>query len=94
MLEKIQEEIEEVQKAANQDELIDEMGDLFFALVNLARWKKIDAEAALRGASLKFKKRFKYVETRAHELDRSMQNMDIHELDDLWNEAKRALRNG
>ena len=94
VLEKIQEEIEEVQKAANQDELIDEMGDLFFALVNLARWKKIDAEAALRGASLKFKKRFKYVETRAHELDRSMQNMDIHELDDLWNEAKRALRNG
>ena len=90
VLEKIIEEIAEVQKTANQDELIDELGDVFFSLVNLARWKKIDAEAALRGASLKFKKRFKYVEVRTHELGRPMQSMDLHELDELWNEAKRA----
>jgi uncharacterized protein YabN with tetrapyrrole methylase and pyrophosphatase domain len=60
--------------------------------VNLARWKKIDAEAALRGASLKFKQRFKYVEKRAHGLNRSMQEMSMQELDDLWNEAKQQAK--
>ncbi|HEY3312076.1 MAG TPA: nucleoside triphosphate pyrophosphohydrolase [Anaerolineales bacterium] len=92
VLEKIKEEIDEVRAAANPDELTDELGDLFFAIVNLARWKKIDAEAALRGASLKFKKRFKYVEKRAHALDRPMQEMSMQELDDLWNEAKQQAR--
>ena len=92
VLEKINEEIEEVRQAANAEELTDELGDLFFALVNLSRWKKIDAEAALRGASLKFKKRFKFVEKRAQTLDRPMQSMDMQELDALWNEAKIATR--
>ncbi len=92
VLEKIKEEIEEVLEARSQAELMDEIGDLFFALVNLARWKKVDAEAALRGASNKFKKRFKYVESRAKDLDRSMQSMTNFELDDLWNEAKKKLR--
>jgi tetrapyrrole methylase family protein / MazG family protein len=89
VLEKIKEEIEEVQATTTPEELSDELGDLFFALVNLARWKKIDAEAALREASLKFKKRFKYVEKRAREMERSLAEMNIQELDDLWNEAKR-----
>jgi tetrapyrrole methylase family protein/MazG family protein len=92
VLEKIKEEIEEVRAAVNPVELADELGDLFFALVNLARWKKIDAESALRGASLKFKKRFKYVESRAQQIQRSMQEMSLKELDDLWNDAKKNLR--
>ena len=50
----------------------------------------MDAESALRAASLKFKKRFKYVEERAHQLERSLHSMSLQELDDLWNEAKRA----
>lgn len=90
VLEKIKEEIEEVRATTNQEELTDELGDLFLALVNLARWKKVDAEAALRAANLKFKQRFKYVEARAQVLDRPMQEMSIQELDGLWNEAKRA----
>lgn len=93
VLEKVREEIEEVRAAGDPDELIDELGDLFFALVNLARWKKIDAESALRAASRKFKLRFKYVENRAREMNRSMQTMNIDELDELWNQAKRAQKN-
>ena len=91
VLEKVREEIEEVRAAASPAELTDELGDLFFALVNLARWKKIDAESALRGASLKFKKRFKYVEASAHQMQRTMQELSLKELDDLWNEAKKNL---
>ncbi len=92
VLEKVKEEIEEVKAAANPVELTDELGDLFFALVNLARWKKIDAEAALRGASLKFKTRFRYIEERARQQKRSMQELSLAEMDELWNEAKRATR--
>jgi tetrapyrrole methylase family protein/MazG family protein len=88
VLEKVKEEIEEVRQAANPEELASELGDLFFALVNLARWKHIDSEAALREASLKFKKRFGYVEKCAHEMGRPMKGMSLQELDDLWNESK------
>ncbi len=89
VLEKIREEIEEVRRSANPEELAAELGDLFFALVNLARWKQVDAEAALRATSLKFKKRFGYIEKRAQAMGRAMQEMTLQELDDLWNEAKR-----
>jgi len=88
VLDKIREEIEEVRQTANPAELAAELGDLFFALVNLARWKEIDAEAALRATSLKFKRRFGYIEKRAHEMGRVMKEMSLQELDDLWNEAK------
>ena len=90
VLEKVQEEINEVRAASSPEELSDELGYLFFSLVNLARWKKIDAEAALRGASIKFKRRFKYVESQAHAMQRPMQEMSLQQLDDLWNEAKQA----
>jgi len=88
VLEKIREEIEEVRRSVNPAEFASELGDLFFALVNLARWKEVDAEAALRGTSLKFKKRFAYIEKRVHETGRAMKEMSLQELDDLWNEAK------
>jgi tetrapyrrole methylase family protein/MazG family protein len=91
VLDKVAEEIEEVRNAVGDYELSDELGDLFFSLVNLARWKNIDAEAALRGASLKFKRRFKFVEGRANEMKRSMQDMNLVELEDLWKEAKGHL---
>ncbi len=90
VLAKVREEIEEVRAAQNQAELASELGDLFFALVNLARWKKVDAEAALRAASLKFKRRFQYIEQRSRELNKPMPEMSLQELDEYWNEAKRA----
>ncbi len=90
VLEKVVEEIQEVKTANNQEELADEIGDLFFALVNLARWKKVDAESALREANLKFKKRFAYVEQGAKGQGRSLSDMTLEEMDALWNEAKTA----
>jgi len=88
VLEKIREEIEEIRNAQSTDELNGELGDLFFVLVNLARWKKIDAESALQAANRKFKRRFGYVEKRARELDRSLPEMSLDEMDALWNDAK------
>ncbi len=89
VLEKVREEIEEVRGASDPQQLSDELGDLFFALVNLARWKEVNAEDALREASLKFKRRFKHIEKRARELQKPMQEMSLEELDGFWNEAKR-----
>jgi uncharacterized protein YabN with tetrapyrrole methylase and pyrophosphatase domain len=57
-------------------------------LVNLARWKKIDAESALRGTNLKFKQRFAYVEQGAKKQNRELTGMTLEEMDALWEEAK------
>ena len=88
VLEKITEEIDEVKRATNEAELASELGDLLFALVNLARWKKVDAESALRGTNMKFKKRFGYVENGAKAQGRELSSLTLEEMDALWNEAK------
>ena len=88
VLEKIAEEIEEVRQATNEAELTSELGDLLFALVNLARWKKIDAESALRGTNMKFKKRFGYVELGAKKQERNLSELSLDEMESLWQEAK------
>ncbi len=89
VLEKIAEEVEEVKRATNAEELADEIGDLLFALVNLARWKKVDAESALRGTNMKFKRRFGYVEQGAKKQDRELSALSLDEMEALWQEAKR-----
>jgi tetrapyrrole methylase family protein/MazG family protein len=90
VLDKVREEIEEIKQAQNLDEVTVELGDLFFVLVNLARWRKVDAESALRGTNIKFKKRFGYVEQGAKEQGRNLSDMTLEEMDALWNEAKKA----
>jgi len=62
---------------------------LFFVLVNLARWRKVDAESALREANLKFKKRFGFVEKSAKAQGRNLSDMTLEEMDAFWNEAKK-----
>ena len=89
VLDKVREEIEEIKQAQNIDEVTSELGDLFFVLVNLARWKKVDAESALRGTNMKFKKRFSFVEQGAGRQGRNLSDMTLEEMDALWNEAKR-----
>ena len=89
VLDKIREEIEEIKAAKDLDEVTSELGDLFFVLVNLARWQKVDAESALRGTNLKFKKRFGYVERSAKKLGRNLSDMTLEEMDLFWNEAKK-----
>ncbi len=88
VLDKIQEEIEEIKKAESDFELASEIGDLFFVLVNFARWKSVDAESALRNANMKFKKRFAHVEKRAKEQNKNLSDMSLQEMDSFWNEAK------
>lgn len=89
VLDKVKEEIDEIKNAETNFELASEIGDLFFALINLARWKTVDAESALRGTNLKFKKRFGYVEQSAKKQGKSLSDMTLEEMDSLWNEAKR-----
>lgn len=88
VLDKVKEEIEEIKNAESDFELASEVGDLFFALVNVARWKKIDAESALRGTNMKFKKRFGHVEQGAKKQGRNLTELSLDEMDRLWNEAK------
>jgi tetrapyrrole methylase family protein/MazG family protein len=88
VLDKVREEIDEIEKAENLEEVTGELGDLFFALVNLARWRKVDAESALRETNLKFKKRFAYVEQGAKNRGRDLSDMSLDEMDALWDEAK------
>jgi tetrapyrrole methylase family protein / MazG family protein len=89
VLDKVREEIEEIKQAQNLEEVTAELGDLFFVLVNLARWRKVDAESALRGTNLKFKKRFAHVEQGAKKQGRNLSDMTLEEMDAFWNEAKK-----
>jgi tetrapyrrole methylase family protein/MazG family protein len=89
VLDKVREEIEEIKNAETDFELASEIGDLFFALVNVARWKHVDAESALRGTNMKFKKRFAYVEQGAKRQERNLSELSLGELDTFWNEAKK-----
>ncbi|HEY4721596.1 MAG TPA: MazG nucleotide pyrophosphohydrolase domain-containing protein, partial [Anaerolineae bacterium] len=91
VLDKVLEEVRELRSAADQAEREDELGDVFFALANLARWLKIDPESALRSASAKFSARFREVERLAREQGRSMKEMTDPELDALWNAAKQLV---
>ena len=88
VLDKVVEEIQEIKSATNETELTEEIGDLFFVLVNLARWKKIDAESALRETNHKFKQRFAFVEQGARQQGRSLSDMTLEEMDALWEDAK------
>ncbi len=89
VLDKVKEEIEEIKRAETDFELASEIGDLFFVLVNLARWKQVDAESALRGTNAKFKKRFAHVEQGANRQGRNLSELSLDEMESLWQEAKR-----
>jgi len=91
VIEKLHEELAEFDQArrnASQDELEDEMGDLLFVLVNLARFVKVDPEQALRRTNAKFRRRFAHIERRLAEQGRTFENSTIEEMEALWQEAK------
>ncbi len=92
VLEKLNEELAEFAEArrrASQDELEDELGDLLFVLVNLARFVKVDPEQALRKTNAKFRRRFGYIERKLAERGIKMEESNIQEMEALWQEAKR-----
>jgi MazG family protein len=72
-----------------QARLEDEVGDLFFVLVNIARYLSVDPESALRKTNRKFKRRFQWMEARLHETHRSADQAPMEELESLWQQAKR-----
>ncbi|MEQ8744511.1 nucleoside triphosphate pyrophosphohydrolase [Parasphingorhabdus sp.] len=85
---KLLEELDEVAAATGADEVHEEIGDLLFSAVNLARHYKVDAERALADATDKFTKRFNLVESN---LTKEMQDMSIEELEVEWQKAKTSL---
>lgn len=87
---KVREELAEVEAAiGDADRVEDEVGDLLFAVVNLARKLKTDGEVALQRATDKFSARFRSVESLARERGLQMEGMSLAELDALWDEVKR-----
>ncbi len=90
VFDKVAEELREIRSAGDTIEREEELGDVLFALANLARWLKIDPESALRKANAKFSARFRAVECFAREQQRPMSDMSDQELDTLWIEAKRV----
>lgn len=85
---KISEELGEVRSAQTPENQVEEIGDVLFIIVNLSRWLKVDAESALRGTNLKFRRRFAHIEERARQMGKKLDEMTLAELDALWNEAK------
>lgn len=84
---KIAEEIDEL-RSAPDDKKAEEMGDLLFAVANVARHMGIDPEAALRSANAKFERRFAHIEGRLAEAGRAPADSTLEEMDSLWDEAK------
>ncbi len=94
VLEKVIEEAHEIVEAGNPVHLESEFGDLLFSVVNLARWRKIDPESALRSTNARFTRRFKKLETLAAAQGKRLPEMSIEEMDALWEVAKKDEKNG
>ncbi|HEV7659122.1 MAG TPA: nucleoside triphosphate pyrophosphohydrolase [Allosphingosinicella sp.] len=82
---KIDEELGEIERAGSDDERARELGDLLFSVVNYARHLDVNPETALREATARFEARFRKVEELA---DKPLNEMNIHELEMLWQRAK------
>lgn len=76
-----------------QSKLEEEVGDLFFVLVNIARYLSVDPESALRKTNRKFRRRFEWMEKQLHETGRSADQAAMDELESLWQKAKADERN-
>jgi MazG family protein len=94
VFDKIKEEISELEQAMkekNQEAIEFELGDFFFSLVNFSRFQNISAEDALRKSIDKFTSRFQYVERRLKELNKSVYDSSLEEMDTLWEESKNKI---
>jgi tetrapyrrole methylase family protein / MazG family protein len=92
VLDKVTEELAELREAPTPADQAEEYGDLMFVLVNVARWHGIEAEAALRAANDKFRRRFASVERQAAERGVALRELDFEALDGLWDTAKTEER--
>ncbi len=95
VLEKVKEELTELQteiEQGNQEKIEEELGDVLFSLINYARFLEVDPESALEKTNKKFIKRFQYLEQKAQESNKSLQEMTLTEMDFFWEEAKKLTR--
>ncbi len=85
---KVAEEIEELRGTSEVAEREEELGDLLFSLVNLARWLEVDAESALRVANARFARRFAAMEDLCRQRGQHLADLSLAEMDALWDEVK------
>lgn len=93
IVDKFREELQELHQAADsgdREKMADEVGDLLFAVVNLARFLRVDPESALKRSNRKFTRRFRYVEDALKQRGKTLQQSSLEEMDTLWEEAKKA----
>jgi len=95
IFDKLQEEVRELKEVIAQDanhperdRLEDEIGDLLFVIVNIARYLKIDSESALKRANRKFKSRFQYMEGELARRGKTIEESNLDEMETLWQRAK------
>lgn len=89
---KVKEEVSEVEteiRINDEAHIEEEFGDLLFSVINAARLYGVDPENALEKTNRKFIKRFNHLEKRAHELNKSLKEMSLAEMDKIWDEAKK-----
>ena len=92
VLAKVHEELDELEDEVIQgdkEKIESEFGDVLFAMINYARFLKVDPESALERTNKKFMKRFRYLEEKSKELNRSLADMTLAEMDVYWDEAKK-----
>jgi len=92
VLKKLDEEAAELEDAVScgdREQIADEIGDLLFVAVNIARTLDVDPETALARSNRKFEKRFRFIETAIKRHGRELKDASLAEMDDLWNEAKK-----
>lgn len=93
--EKVREEMNEVEseiRKGDQDKMEQEFGDLFFSLINAARLYGVNPENALERTNQKFMKRFNYLESKTLKQGRNLKDMNLEEMDEIWEEAKQFDR--
>ena len=91
VLDKLQEEVAELQQAATAEEKTAEYGDILLVMVNLARWLGIHAEDSLRRANGRFQQRYVLMEEMARQRNLDLAQLPLDKKEELWQEAKRLL---
>ncbi len=91
VVDKVGEELAELERAETPDEREAELGDVLFSLVNLSRWHNSDAETALRAADVRFRQRFAQMEILGRERGVDLKSLTLDEKEALWQEAKEML---
>ncbi|MBO4350003.1 MAG: hypothetical protein J6A01_03530 [Proteobacteria bacterium] len=98
VLDKLEEELAEIRQALNEgtdrQHIEEEVGDLYFALVNFNRKMQIDSDSAFLSGVMKFERRYRALEKHVQNMGRQMQDLSADELEDVWKRVKMGENNG